>query len=267
VGKLGDTLRERRVALGLTIDQVQEGTRIRGKLIDAIEDGQYDRLPDPGYVRGYISSYARFLELDPVPLLNMYKAETGAGRQHLVNIPQAEEAVKPTGQQHAIPWRAAVAVALVVAVLSLAIWAVTRIWSGPEPTPPAPSTVTETASPASDTAETGAEPETDAEKADETANPVVKPEPKPAVEEQPFTLAVRVASDGASWLRVTVDGKTAYEGVLAGGQSKEFEVTEKAKIRVGKPEAVTILRDGEEVNLQDTGDIGTVTLSAKAIAQ
>lgn len=267
MGKLGDTLRERRIALGLTIDQVQEGTRIRARLIQAIEDGQYDRLPDPGYVRGYISSYARFLELDPVPLLNMYKAETGAGRQHIVNLPQAEEAVKPTGQQHAVPWRAAVAVALVVALVSLAIWAVTRIWAGPEPTPPAPTAVTETSAPASEPAEAATQPEADTQKETDTTDPVVQPEPKPAVEQQPFTLTVRVAADGASWLRVTVDGKTAYEGVLTAGQSKDFEVTEKAKIRIGKPEAVTILRDGEEVNVKDTGDIGTVTLSATAAAQ
>ena len=85
-------------------------------------------------------------------------------------------------------------------------------------------------------AEAATQPEADTQKETDTTDPVVQPEPKPAVEQQPFTLTVTVAADGASWLRVTVDGKTAYEGVLTGGQSKEFEVTEKAKIRIGKPE-------------------------------
>ncbi|HSK46656.1 MAG TPA: RodZ domain-containing protein [Coriobacteriia bacterium] len=256
MGKLGDTLRERRVALGLTIEQVQEGTRIRGKLIDAIEEGQYDRLPNPGYVRGYISSYARFLELDPVPLLNMYKAETGVGRQHLINVPQAEEAVKPTGQQHAIPWRAAVAIAAIVGVLALTVWAVARIWSGPEPTPPAPVPVEE---------------QTTTPHVTETAKPKDKPkdEPKdePVEEAQPFTLTVEVAADGASWMRVTVDGKRAYEGVLTAGQTQEWEVAEKAEVRIGKPESVTVYRDGEKVEIQGKDNIGTVTLAATSSAQ
>lgn len=254
MGKLGDTLRERRIALGYTIEHVQESTRIRARLIEHIEEGNYDRLPDPGYVRGYISSYARFLELDPVPLLNMYKAETGAGRQHQLNLlPQTSEAVKPTGQQHAVPWRAAVIAALVIALLTLAIWGVTRLWRGPEPEPVEPSTISAPTTQVTPASEEATEP------ADEPAEKIEQTK-------QPFTLAVTIASGGASWLRIEVDGKLAYEGVLTGGQSEEYEVAQKASIRIGKPEAVTVLRDGQEVEIDETGDVGTVTLKATSAA-
>ena len=255
MGKLGDTLRERRIALGLSIEQVQEGTHIRGRLLEAIEEGNYDRLPNPGYVRGYVSSYARFLELDPVPLLNMYKAETGVGRQHQLNLPQTSEAVAPTGQQHAFPVRAAVTIAVIVALVALVAWALTRIWSGPEPAPVEPTAITE---PQPATSEQTPAPET-TKSTDAAAVEEAPAEKQP----QPFTLAVRVAADGASWLRVKVDGKVAYEGVLTGGQSKEYEVTKTATLRIGKPESVTILRDGNEVAVKDTGDIGSITLKAK----
>jgi cytoskeleton protein RodZ len=252
VGRLGDTLRERRVALGITLEQVEASTHIRARLLAALEDGNYARLPNPGYVRGYVSSYARFLELDPVPLLNMYKAETGAGTQPKFDLPQASEAVAPTGQQHAVPWRGALIFVLIVAVLSLAIWAVTRIWSGPEPTLPEPASIEE---PTSDTIE-------------ETAAPaVIKAAPETSSEAQPFTLTVRVAADGASWLRITVDGKPAYEGVLTAGQSKEFEVSSKANVRIGRPEAVTVFKDGNAVAVKDTGDVSVVTLKATADEQ
>lgn len=254
MGKLGDTLRERRIALGLSIEQVQEGTHIRGRLLEAIEEGNYDRLPNPGYVRGYVSSYARFLELDPVPLLNMYKAETGAGRPNQLNLPQTSEAVAPTGQQHAFPVRAAVTIAVIVALVALVAWALTRIWSGPEPTPVEPTAITEPTP----------TPSEDQPSADTTEPAEAVAEETPATKQpQPFTLTVRVADDGASWLRIKVDGKVAYEGVLTGGQSKEYEVTKTATLRIGKPESVTILRDGSEVAVKDTGDIGSLTLKAK----
>ena len=79
--------------------------RIRGKLLAALEDGDYARLPNPGYVRGYVSSYARYLELDPVPLLAMYRAETGAGRYHDINLVPTTCPWPRAVEQHAMPWR------------------------------------------------------------------------------------------------------------------------------------------------------------------
>jgi cytoskeletal protein RodZ len=253
VGNLGETLRERRVALGLTLEQVQEGVRIRQKLLDALEEGHYDRLPDPGYVRGYISSYARFLELDPVPLLNMYKAETGAGRFHELNLPQVEEAVARTGEQHAIPWKGAMAVAVTLGVISLVIWAVARISTGPETTPPIP--------PAATAASATVEPVSD-EQAQEPEDQDKDDKKQSVSTERPFTLSFQVDAEGASWLKITVDGQPAYEGTLAGGQTKEFEVTSEASAKIGKPEAVTVLRDGEPVDIKTKNDLGVVTVKA-----
>jgi len=240
VGKLGDTLRERRIAVGATLEQAQDATKIRATLIKALEEGDYVKLPNPGYVRGYISSYARFLDLDPVPLLAMYKSETGAGRFHELNLPQTDTAVAPTGQQHAVPWRAGVTVVLVLALLSLSVWLVTRLWRGPEPTPPEPAAVSET------TTVVGAATETAQVPAVETTEQAKAIE-EPVSEVKPFTLVVKVSSGGASWTEITVDGKKAYVGTLTGGQQKKFEVAEEAKVLAGKPSVVTVTRDGKKV--------------------
>jgi hypothetical protein len=104
-------------------------------------------------------------------------------------------------------------------------------------------------------------PPAEAEPETETAEPK-KATAKPAESTmQPFTLKVVVAADGASWLRVTIDDKTAYEGTLTGGQSKEFEVPKEARLRIGKPEAVTVLKDGQPVVISKAGDVGNVTIS------
>ncbi|HET6350917.1 MAG TPA: RodZ domain-containing protein [Coriobacteriia bacterium] len=259
MSKLGDTLRERRIALGLSVEQVEQATRIRGKLLEALEEGHYDRLPNPGYVRGYISSYGRFLELDTVPLLNMYKAETGAVRRADLNLPQVGEAVKPTGQQHAIPWRAAIAVAAVVAVLSFGIWMVVKLTSKPETPTPVPTSAAEN-TPANtqettQSAPAGSKAETDSASSAGDNKPV-------EATAQPFTVKVTVDADGASWLTVKVDGKNAYAGTLAGGQSKQWEVTKKVSMEIGRPESVKVTRDGKAVKITDTGNVGIVKLNA-----
>lgn len=230
MGQLGDTLRERRISLGITLEQAEEHTKIRGKLLSALENGDYARLPDPGYVQGYVSSYARYLELDPVPLLAMYRSETGAaGRRAQLNVP--DEAVAPRGQQHAVPWTAALIIVVAVAVLSLAIWGVITLLSKPPSLPPIPSTASQPASATS--------PSPNGPGATTSA----------AV---PSTVRVSVAQNGASRLRVTLDGKADYSGTLTGGQSRLFTVTDTIILRISHPSAMTITQDGRGVTATAT---------------
>jgi cytoskeleton protein RodZ len=251
MSQLGDTLRERRVALGITLEQAEEHTKIRAKLLAALEAGDYGRLPNPGYVRGYISSYARYLDLDTVPLLAMYRAETGAGRYHEIAPP--DTAVSARGEQHAVPWRVGVIVVAVLAVLSIGIWAALRLSRGPEKPPPIPTTATEATTTTSPTVEDTA-----------ATSPAVDPSEKPAAKYTPFTVKVAVAASGASWLDVKVDGKSAYAGSLTGGRSKSFEVTRKAVLKIGRPSVVTVYRDGKKVAIPNSATTPTLVLTADA---
>jgi len=265
MSKLGETLRARRVELGLSLEQVEDAIKVRAKILGYIERGEYDRLPNPGYVRGYISSYARFLELDSPSLLSMYRAETGATtRRSLNKLPQSGVAVAPMGQQHAVPWRAAVAIALAVVLLSLAIWGIARLASrkpdsetrkGPKivettGTVSATSTVESTGS-----AETTGMP-SDPAGTDGASSAIV------TTDSPPFTLGIKVSQGGASWFKVTIDGQVAYEGVLTAGQKRDFEVTGEAVVRVGKPEAATVTRDGKPVAVERVNNLGEVTIRA-----
>jgi cytoskeletal protein RodZ len=233
MGQLGDTLRERRAALGISLDTAEADTKIRMRLLQALENGDYDRLPNPGYVRGYVSSYARYLELDPIPLLAMYRAETGAGRYHEINI--AEEPMARRNEQHAVPWRVGVIAFAIVALLAVAGWVTYRALRGPTTSPPIPSTAGSgtTATPAGQT---------------QTTSP-------------PFTLKVTVRDTGASSLKATIDGGSGYDGTLTGGQSKTFQVADTAVLVIGKPAQVTVTRNGKSVQLPDNAP-ATITLKA-----
>ena len=71
--ELGHILREARETKGLTLNEVQEQTRISQRYLEALEVGDYDLLPSPVHVRGFLRNYARFLGLDPEPLLERYE--------------------------------------------------------------------------------------------------------------------------------------------------------------------------------------------------
>lgn len=71
--EFGHILREARENKGLTLAEVQDKTRINSRFLAALEQGNYDKLPTPVHVRGFLRNYARFLGLDPQPLVERYE--------------------------------------------------------------------------------------------------------------------------------------------------------------------------------------------------
>ncbi|MFQ5533916.1 MAG: helix-turn-helix domain-containing protein [Sphingomonadales bacterium] len=61
---IGDELREVRMGAGKALKDIAVELRIRADHLRAIEDGEYDRLPGPAYVAGFVRSYASYLGFD-----------------------------------------------------------------------------------------------------------------------------------------------------------------------------------------------------------
>jgi cytoskeletal protein RodZ len=75
--EIGHILREARENRGLTLEDAQANTRINARYLAALENGQYSALPTPVHARGFLRNYARFLGLDPEPLLDRYLVVQG----------------------------------------------------------------------------------------------------------------------------------------------------------------------------------------------
>lgn len=67
--RVGDTLREARVRLGFSIVDVAAKIRLTPRQIEALEAEEFKNLPEIPFVRGFVRSYAKLLQIDPVPLL------------------------------------------------------------------------------------------------------------------------------------------------------------------------------------------------------
>ena len=73
MGELGDLLHKARADKDLTLGQVEEQIRIRSKFLQALEEEDYDQLPAPVYVKGFLRNYATYLGLDPQEVLSLYQ--------------------------------------------------------------------------------------------------------------------------------------------------------------------------------------------------
>jgi cytoskeletal protein RodZ len=61
------------------LDEVHAATGIRPRYLQAIEQEDWDALPEEFYARSFIRKYARFLDLDPEPLVEEYRRQRGGG--------------------------------------------------------------------------------------------------------------------------------------------------------------------------------------------
>ena len=72
--EIGNTLLEARSRRNLDIPTCEAGTKIRAKYLRAMEEEQFDVLPSPTYVRGFLRTYASFLGLDGGLLVDEYES-------------------------------------------------------------------------------------------------------------------------------------------------------------------------------------------------
>jgi len=72
VSDLGQLLRKARTERNITLDELQETTKIRKRYLEAIEEGKYDILPGNFYVRAFIKQYSEAVGLDPDEVFRLY---------------------------------------------------------------------------------------------------------------------------------------------------------------------------------------------------
>lgn len=75
--RLGDTMRGERATMGKSLLDVQRELRIRASYIAAIENSDPSAFDTPGFIAGYVRSYARYLGMDPDETFATFCAESG----------------------------------------------------------------------------------------------------------------------------------------------------------------------------------------------
>ncbi|MDI3308609.1 MAG: DUF4115 domain-containing protein [Acetobacteraceae bacterium] len=120
--RLGEELRDARLALGLSVEDIAASLRIRRGYLLALEEGRLRDLPAPAYALGFVRSYARALGLDEDEMVRRFREVSGPAVQRKTDLvfpePVPERGV-PAG-----------AVMLLGAVLAVGAYIGWYQWSG-----------------------------------------------------------------------------------------------------------------------------------------
>lgn len=137
---VGEFFKQVRETKGLTVDDVASKTRIRPDYVKALEEGNFAKLPDQVFARGFVRSYARSLGLDEEDAMHRFIQSAGAfydkqEERERLRVKQAEDERRKKANRKVVV--AAVGVALLGLVLLLSREQSTVVVSRPipEPTP------------------------------------------------------------------------------------------------------------------------------------
>ncbi len=238
---MGAYLRAARLARRVSVERAAEETRIRPDFLKRMESDEFDFLA-PAYVRGFLRSYAKYLQIDPEPLTAEFDTRFGGGRVDTAQI----AALERHGKKQSVPrkglssWSVAALIAG-VALVGLAAIGIAQ----PEDEPREPLVAEASPSP-------GPSPEPS------LPEPSLSPSVSPSVKATPtddgsisFEDGIRVvirASEAACWVHVEEDGLVAVEGTtIAVGQQLSFKADRRIEMRLGFPAGVELIVNGRNL--------------------
>jgi cytoskeleton protein RodZ len=112
----GERLRFAREALGWSVQDIAARLHLGERQIAALEAGDYKALPERTFVRGFVRNYARLVDLDPLPLLELLD-EAKDLKSPRLELPESTHIVLPLRERALKGKRLDIAVALLVVLL------------------------------------------------------------------------------------------------------------------------------------------------------
>ena len=266
---LGNTLREERERQNLSVEDIEQGTSIRALYIEAIENGEYDKLPGEVYTRGFIKNYAKFLGLDGDEFSKQFTAEVhGAPSPSPVNENPVENSaeipaetfvvetkpvkpVKPAkpakaekksskvvgeihGETGGSSSKLIVAAVVIIAALAGGAWSFLS----------------------SDGGDVATKPPVQTQQQPKPENPTPVANANPAPPAPIDGVKVEAKFNDRCWTLATVDGTVVLEGVVEAGENLSWEGKQNINLRFGNAGAVELTHNGQNLGIQ--GGVGDV---------
>lgn len=248
----GFRLRAAREARRLSLQDVEAAIRIRARYLEALETGRYDVMPGgEAQVRGFLRRYAAFLDVPPEEMVALYERETH--RETVVpsslSAPpptppvrgSPAPAVRPTRQEpvarhrpRPLPW---LGLLLLIGALALGgVWWVTHsgpLLPGGVPVPPTDGPSRPAAFPSPMVTATPSPPS------------VPTPAPTPTFPVSTSGVTLTLEAQEHVWVRVTVDGFTAFEGMLSPAAPQTWVGQEMVIVETGNGAGVIAVVNGQ----------------------
>jgi cytoskeletal protein RodZ len=250
---VGELLKKAREESGKNLKEISEVLKIRADYLRAIEEGDFQQLPEEVYIKGYIRGYAEFLNIDPENALNAYVQQTSPPRDD-----KGETLTKFTIEQKKSKFT------YILVPLALVVFGLILLFALHSPKKERERAQTPVKTQEVIPSQIVKQPE------EIPGMPVEIKEPVPDTvtpiknsvnaEEAPHSLKI-VATD-IVWLLITVDDAAPKEMTLKLGETVTFQAQEGFSLKLGNAGGVKVLFDGKNIGkLGRKGQVVKLNLS------
>ena len=245
--EIGINLASVRMAKGISLAEVAAKTMISQRLLVAIEEGNLEELPESVYTQALINKFAQAIDA-PELKLNFQPPVTVNSNTASTSSPEK----KTTERKYPIDLqlRSLHLYLLYILLVGISVKGITALVEPP----------------------VAIEPVTEKESADKDKDIVPdsvpvqqskKPESVPQLVSQSVNadvVTVGIDLQERCWLKVLVDGKTAFEGTLPKGTQRSWTGKEQVTIRAGNAGGVGItFNNGQRKVLGEPGKVEEIT--------
>jgi cytoskeleton protein RodZ len=262
--EIGNTLREARERLGLTLAEAERATKIRARHLESLEAGDLASLPSPVQARGFLKNYAEFLGLNSDALLLRYAVDLQARRPRASqSAARATPVVRPVVRSRRPRWLSSdllVAASVSLTVIIVLVWGLGRVLAavrGGDATPTtAPETAVQSPSPSPDQVVQTlppASPLPAAGPVEAPSTPMVAPEVIPGA-----GVDLRLLVVHSAWVRVVADGREAFQGRVSPGELLEYVAEQVIEVTTGNGAGLRVYFNGEDQGA--LGGLGEVVI-------
>lgn len=289
MSSLGATFRREREARNISLEEIAAKTRIGIRMLRAIEEERFERLPGGIFNISFVRQYARHLGINEDVAVREYLHSVGAGLEAVSaeRLAPPEPPVSLEGTDYGRIIFAAVVVGVLAVGIGYGLYRLhsylteapsagdqtLAIATPPEPSPGLVERSRELESvegpPPAENPQDGlptpssisAVPSVPA-----VSTPVGGPEVRGDVPGVPGELALRIDSHGTVWLSITADGVKQWQGTMRANQSREIQATDSVRLTVGDASAVVLTLNGRPLPaLGRPGEVKNLTITAKTI--
>lgn len=232
----GILLRQAREEKGLSYQDIENSIKIRVRYLQALENEEYNILPEKTYVRGFLRNYARHLGLNPEEIVGLFnsslqKETPPEYHKPLTPIQSTPVWFKPI----VILIMALFAIAIVIGITYLSKMNDDPKVSDYQPTPL--PTAPQVQQPANEN--TNQNP-------NQNQNTTTPSDQPTGVKYEGIVAELTFKED--CWLKVRVDGVIVQDGMSAAGSTKVIQGVKRIEfLTIGNAAGVTLKLNGKEI--------------------
>ncbi len=225
LAEIGAYLQQVREEKSLSLEAIAAKTMIRQSILEAIEAGQADYLPEPIYTQGFIRRFAETLGLDGQAIARGFPTD------HVIPPPENPHPSK----RMSLPGFQFRPIHLYILYVLLVVGAVTGLSYILRPQPNGQLQTTTSPSPSPQATITPSPTPTPTTATSPSPSPLPTTSP---VGTEPVRIGVAITQD--AWLEVIGDGEVLFEGILVAGETKNWTAQEEVILRTGNAGAVVV---------------------------